>query len=89
MYVTLTFVAQCPGNLPDGGLTIFHSIPVNVDIHEKLIGPKPANTQCPECAHFILTKTEPAFGAFACLSSGLFCVLGLVSKAFQADGISI
>ena len=44
----------------------------------QVLGPKPANTQCPECGHFILTKTEPAFGMFACVSSTIFCVLGWV-----------
>ena len=64
------------GNITEDGVTIFHTIPVNFAINEKLLGPKPANTQCPECGHFIVTKTEPAFGMFACFSSSLLCMLG-------------
>lgn len=53
-----------------------HTIPLNIELGERRLGPRPANTQCPQCGQYILTKTEPGLGMFACLSSSLFCLLG-------------
>ena len=57
-------------------VTVLHTIPLTVEMEDLRLGPRPLHTQCPHCAFFIITKTEPQLGLFVCLSSSLLCCLG-------------
>ena len=52
------------------------SLPISQELDPMRLGPRAVPTKCSHCHHYIVTKIEATFGAFACLSSSVLCCFG-------------
>ena len=53
-----------------------NNLPIIRELDPVVLGPRAGHTKCSHCQHYIVTKTEATFGAFACISSSLLCFFG-------------